>query len=133
MLAYLGRRLDGRPLLLVVSWRSEAVPPGHRLRRLAADLSRAAARRDRAPGASTRTRWRARARPCPAGRAPELERRVYIESEGLPLFVAEYLAALGAGGRRGQALDARRECATCCGARLGARRAMARQVLGRPP
>jgi tetratricopeptide (TPR) repeat protein len=31
------------------------------------------------------------------GGQPELERRVYIESEGLPLFVAEYLAAIAAG------------------------------------
>jgi predicted ATPase len=29
---------------------------------------------------------------------PDLARRVYVESEGLPLFVAEYLAALHAGG-----------------------------------
>ena len=29
--------------------------------------------------------------------APELEHRVYAESEGLPLFVAEYLAAIGGG------------------------------------
>ena len=39
-ISYLGRRLRGRALLLVIAWRSEAVPPGHRLRRLAVDLVR---------------------------------------------------------------------------------------------
>ena len=34
----------------------------------------------------------------PDAGAPGLARRVYLESEGLPLFVAEYLAALHAGG-----------------------------------
>src|SRR5215211_1674069 len=31
-ISYLGRRLRGRALLLVLGWRSEGVPPGHRLR-----------------------------------------------------------------------------------------------------
>ena len=34
--------------------------------------------------------------------APEIERRIYEESEGLPLFVAEYLAALAEGGEPGR-------------------------------
>ena len=67
VLAYLGRRLRGRPLLLAVSWRSEGVPPGHRLRRLAADLSREGAativrlaRLDEQRGGAS---WCARSRP----------------------------------------------------------------------
>lgn len=98
-IAYLGRRLSGRPLLLVVSWRSEAVPPGHRLRRLVVDLARAGRAAivtpDRLDGDEVAELVRG-ARP--GARDAELERRVYLESEGLPLFVAEYLTTLHAGG-----------------------------------
>ena len=97
VLAYLGRRLRNRPLLLAIGWRSEGVPPGHRLRRLATELARAGeatvialARLDRAEVAELVQAAR------PDG-AADLKQRVYIESEGLPLFVAEYLAALAAG------------------------------------
>ncbi len=95
-IAYLGRRLTGRALLLVLSWRTERVPPGHRLRRLAGDLSGA----DRAtivtPGRLSEDDVAGLVRSVAPGTAtPELERHVYLESEGLPLFVAEYLAGLG--------------------------------------
>ena len=98
-IAYLGRRLRGRPMLLVIAWRSEAVPPGHRLRRLALDLVRerraaivSPARLDEDEVATLVQAAR------PSDAVPDLVRRVYVESEGLPLFVAEYLAALRAGG-----------------------------------
>ena len=83
----------------VLAWRSERVPPGHRLRRLAVDLVARRARDDREPQAgSTRTRSQRLFRPRTRVRAaPDLEQRVYLESEGLPLFVAEYLAALTCG------------------------------------
>ena len=98
-MSYLGRRLRGRALLLVLCWRSDGVPPGHRLRRLAADLARDGRATIVGP---TRLDEREvgtlvqEARPDAA--APGLVRRVYLESEGLPLFVAEYLAALQPGG-----------------------------------
>ena len=41
LLAYLVRRLRGRPLCLLVAWRGEQVPPGHRLRALLAEAQRA--------------------------------------------------------------------------------------------
>jgi DNA-binding SARP family transcriptional activator len=98
VLAYLGRRLRGRPLLLLLAWRRESVPPGHRLRRLTTELSRSGAatvvtlaRLDEGEVAEL-------VRSVEPQGAPELERRVYVESEGLPLFVAEYLAAMAAGG-----------------------------------
>ena len=49
--------------------------------------------------------------------APELAQRVYAESEGLPLFVAEYLAALAEGGEPGREMRD-----LVAGARRGARR-----------
>ena len=59
---------------------------------------------------------------------PELERRVHLESEGLPLFVAEYLAAVSAGG---DGLDAPlgREMRTLLETRLAGLGAVARQLL----
>jgi DNA-binding SARP family transcriptional activator len=93
VLAYLAQRLRGWPSLLVMSWRSEYVPPGHRLRRLAGELARAGlattVRLDRLSAAEVTEL-------VGSGRAaggPELAERIYLESEGLPLFVVEYLAA----------------------------------------
>jgi DNA-binding SARP family transcriptional activator len=97
VLGYLARRLRGRPLLLLLAWRSEDVPPGHRLRRLVGELSRAGAA---AVVGLRRLEERDVAllvQSVDEAAAPELERRVYLESEGLPLFVAEYLATLAAG------------------------------------
>ena len=94
-----GAGSKGRALLLVIAWRSEAVPPGHRLRRLALDLVRerraaivSPARLDEDEVATLVHAVRS------SDAVPDLVRRVYVESEGLPLFVAEYLAALRAGG-----------------------------------
>jgi DNA-binding SARP family transcriptional activator len=129
-ISYLGRRLRGRPLLLAICWRSEAVPPGHRLRRLAMDLVRegraaivSPARLDEGEIATLVEAER------PSDVAPDLARRVYVESEGLPLFVAEYLAAMRAGGSAvGDLLP--REVRSVLDARLGGLGDVARQVLG---
>ena len=130
-ISYLGRRLSGRALLLVISWRSEAVPPGHRLRRLAAGPGARRKGRDREPRPARRGRGRERScrRLSRTHAAPELARRVYLESEGLPLFVAEYLAALRAGGDRREELLPT-EVRSLLDARLGGLGDVARQVLG---
>jgi DNA-binding SARP family transcriptional activator len=128
VLAYLGRRLAGRTLLLAIGWRSEGVPPGHRLRRLATELSRAGeatvvalARLDQAEVAEL-------VRAVRPDEAAGLEQRVYIESEGLPLFVAEYLAALAAGDDPAAA-PVPREMRGLLEARLAGLGAMARQFV----
>ncbi len=94
VVAYLARRLRGRPLLLLLTWRSEAVPPGHRLRRLAGELARegsaAMIRLGRLADAEVAELVRAT---HPGDDA--LVDRVVAESEGLPAFVAEHLAADG--------------------------------------
>jgi DNA-binding SARP family transcriptional activator len=129
-ISYLGHRLRGRALLLVVGWRSEAVPPGHRLRRLAADLARDGRAAIVSPARLSEDEVGKLVQAVqPDAAAPGLERRVYIESEGLPLFVAEYLAALHAGGERAQeALPP--EVRGLLEARLGGLGDVARQVLG---
>lgn len=126
---YLGHRLRGRALLLVLTWRSEGVPPGHRLRRLAVDLAR--------EGNATIVRL-ARlgedevAQLVRASRSadpdPDLEQRVYLESEGLPLFVSEYLVALRSGEPAGEGLPG--EVRSLLEARLANLGSVARQVLG---
>ncbi len=129
-ISYLGHRLRGRALLLVVSWRSEAVPPGHRLRRLTADLARDGRAAIVSPARLSEDEVGNLVQAVqPDAAAPELERRVYLESEGLPLFVAEYLAALGAGGE-GARDQLPREVRGLLEARLGALGDVARQVLG---
>ncbi|MEO6471744.1 MAG: AAA family ATPase [Aeromicrobium sp.] len=98
-ITYLGRRLEGRSILLVLNWRSEAVPPGHRLRRLAVDLARAGNATILSPARLDESEVAHLVRSAHSdGKGPEFERRVFLESEGLPLFVAEYLAAIPAGG-----------------------------------
>ncbi len=75
-LSYLARRLPGRALSLVLTWRAEAVPPGHPLRALVAGATVLRPRR------LTETEVVELAGPD-----------AWAESEGLPLFVAEFLAA----------------------------------------
>ncbi len=94
---------------------ARACRPGHRLRRLAAEL-RARRRGDRVVTLGRLGEDEvadARARRPGRTRTPKLERRVFIESEGLPLFVAEYLAALGAGDEGGPGGRCPRDAQAC--------------------
>ncbi len=93
--AYLARRLQQRSLLLVVSWRSEAVSPGHRLRRLAGQVGTTIVRPHRFD--ETEVADLVRSAELGEHQAPGLVQRVLVESEGLPLFVTEYLAAISTG------------------------------------
>jgi DNA-binding SARP family transcriptional activator/predicted ATPase len=130
-ISYLARRLSARPLLLVIAWRSEAVPPGHRLRRLAADLVREGRAAIVSPARLDEDEVATLLQASQQSDAPtELARRVYLESEGLPLFVAEYLAALRAGGGDPAEAALPTEVRSVLDARLGALGDVARQVLG---
>jgi DNA-binding SARP family transcriptional activator/predicted ATPase len=128
--SYLGRRLKGRSLLLVIAWRSEAVPPGHRLRRLAVDLVREGRAAMVSPARLDEPEVAMLVRTARAGDAvPDLARRVYVESEGLPLFVAEYLAALRADGDAAEG-TLPTGVQSVLDTRLGGLGDVARQVLG---
>ncbi|HSL01626.1 MAG TPA: AAA family ATPase [Rubrobacteraceae bacterium] len=100
LLAYLTRRSrTGRQPCVLLTWRAEEVPADHRLRRLLKEKERARTatvvhlpRLDRAAveelvGAVVGER----------ATPEELGRRLYDETEGLPLFLAEYLAAIAKG------------------------------------
>jgi predicted ATPase/DNA-binding SARP family transcriptional activator len=91
VLTYLVRRLAGQPVCVVVTWRSEQVQGGHRLRRLAAEAQHA--------GSATVLQLARLSQPevaelvlavapARAGQAAWL----YEETEGLPFFLTEYLA-----------------------------------------
>jgi DNA-binding SARP family transcriptional activator/Tfp pilus assembly protein PilF len=107
LLAFLVRRLPGRRVCLVATWRSADVPASHPLRHLAAEAERAGAatvvrpaRLDRAGVAEL-----VRAAGIEAAElvraagieAAELTERLFQETEGLPFFLVEYLDAVQAG------------------------------------
>jgi DNA-binding SARP family transcriptional activator/predicted ATPase len=89
VLAFLTRRLRGRPLLLVATWRSEDTPPGHPARRILAQAARDGlgvsiplSRLERDEVAELATA---------AGASHDLAERLYEETGGVPFFVVEYL------------------------------------------
>ncbi|RAY15520.1 helix-turn-helix transcriptional regulator [Actinomadura craniellae] len=89
LLAFLVRNLDGpRPVLLVVTYRTDELYRGHRLRTLLAELDRIDRVRRRELGRLTRTEVADLVREL-TGTTPEADQldRVYRRSEGNPLFV----------------------------------------------
>ena len=96
LLNYLIRRLDDKPLCVLLTWRAEDVPEGHRLRELLAET-----RRSGVATALTLQRLSPASIEELVGRtAPDaamLGPRLSDETEGLPLFLAEYLAAVEKG------------------------------------
>jgi predicted ATPase len=97
LLTYLVRRLRGRRVFVLVTWRDEDIPQEHRLRHLLAE-----AQRNGLGSAITLSRLDAGAvqelvGSVAGGRVAELEalsQRLFQETEGLPFFIAEYLAAM---------------------------------------
>jgi DNA-binding SARP family transcriptional activator/Tfp pilus assembly protein PilF len=96
LLAYLVRRLPGRPLCVLAAWRDEQVPPGHPLREMVREAQRA--------GRATVVALSRLGRPAVVelvrsvvGGSEELGERMCEETEGLPLFLTEYLAAVARG------------------------------------
>jgi predicted ATPase/DNA-binding SARP family transcriptional activator len=94
LLAYLVRRpRPGRRLCVVLTWRDEQVPPDHHLRGLLTEAQRARlatvlhlSRLDRVAVEELVE--------SVVGDADGLGQRLYDETEGLPLFLGEYLAAI---------------------------------------
>jgi DNA-binding SARP family transcriptional activator/tetratricopeptide (TPR) repeat protein len=102
LLTYLVRRLDDKPIYVLVTWRAEEVLEGHRLRELLAEVRRSGAATDLTLG-----RLDSAAVEELVGRVvgrSDVGSRLTDETEGLPLFLTEYLAAIAEG-----ELDARNE------------------------
>jgi DNA-binding SARP family transcriptional activator len=94
---YLVRRLGRWPVLVVATWRSERVPRGHVLRRLVAEATRAGL----ADTVALERLDRAAVAELAGVLARDLGPALYERTEGLPLLVVEYLAAV----ERGQDRD----------------------------
>jgi tetratricopeptide (TPR) repeat protein len=92
VLGYLTRRLQGRAVCVVLAWRREDVPSGHALGELLADARRSRVGQVVAPRRLDRDAVRELARAAGAESAAD---RLFDQTDGLPLFVVEYLAALG--------------------------------------
>src|SRR5262249_48398003 len=109
VLTYLGRRLHRRPLLLLLAWRSDSVPAGHRLRRLEGTMLALKRLGETEVGVLVGE--------------PDVAARVFAGSAGRPLFVAESLATLAEGGEPGH------EMRDLVPARVAALDATTRQLL----
>ena len=96
LLNYLIRRLEDKPLCVLLTWRAEDVPEGHSLRELLAET-----RRSGAATAMTLERLSPESVEELVGQAlpaaDTLGQRLSDETEGLPLFLTEYLAAVEKG------------------------------------
>ena len=101
LLTYLVRRLGGRPLFILVTWRLEQTWASHRLRHLLGEAQRASAATvlalPRLSPSEVRELTRA-ATPHSAAMPEELGERLFRETEGLPFFLVEYLAAIAGAG-----------------------------------
>ncbi len=95
VLAFLAHRLRDRPLLLVLTVRSEETVPTHPVRRLLADAARQGLGVSIALDRLGREAVAELA--AAAGAAPELAARLYDETGGVPFFLTEYLAARAEG------------------------------------
>ncbi len=100
LLTYLVRRLPEQPLCLLLTWRSEQITPSHRLGQLMTDAQHAGnvsvitLRRLNQSSVEELTRSLASTHETlPVG----IAERLYEETEGLPFFLTEYLAALETG------------------------------------
>ncbi|MGH8931141.1 MAG: ATP-binding protein [Egibacteraceae bacterium] len=95
VLTYLVRRLENRPAYIVVTWRTEEIPPQHRLRLLLAEAARA--------GSATQVEL-ARLGPvdvarlvAAAGLPSGIVSRLHSETGGLPFSVVEHLDEMASG------------------------------------
>src|SRR5215212_9572819 len=96
LLTYLVRRLDDKPIYVLLTWRVEEVHEGHRLRELLAEARRSG----RATTLTLQRLGPASVEDLVGHVVPDAEMlgsRLSDETEGLPLFLTEYLTAVEKG------------------------------------
>jgi DNA-binding SARP family transcriptional activator len=91
VLTYLVRRLAGQPVCILVTWRSEQVQGGHRLRRLAAEAQHTGGATVLQLGRLSQPEVAELVLAVAPTRADQAA-WLYEETEGLPFFLTEYLA-----------------------------------------
>jgi DNA-binding SARP family transcriptional activator len=89
VLAFLVRRLRDRPVLILVTWRTEELPPDHLARRILAEASRDGLADVVVPQRLDRDEVAELA--AAAGASVGLSEQLFEETQGLPFFVVEYL------------------------------------------
>ena len=99
LLAYLVRRLRGKPMYILVTWRSEQVPATHRLRALLTEARRAGTATLLPLPRLSRSAVVELVRSTVGSEASpsDLGEQLYDETEGLPLLLKEYLTAIAQG------------------------------------
>ena len=93
-IGFLVRRLEGRPICVLLTWRTEEVPPAHALRRSFAQASRDG----RATGITLGRLSAGDVAELVRASGAEIDVALFEESAGVPFFVTEYLAAVRTGG-----------------------------------
>jgi len=95
LITYLARRLQGRPLCIVLTWRSEELPTGHRLRRLLAERQREGGAEHLELRRLDPSAVQTLVASVIAGDvdSSSVAARLFDETDGLPFFIAQYLAA----------------------------------------
>ena len=96
-LTYFVRRLATRRICVLLVWRSDDVPVGHRLRQLVGDCARQGAATVvelKRLSADAVADWIEGSVTNPEVDRAHLAQRLFAETEGLPFFVAEYLNLL---------------------------------------
>ncbi|MBK8836472.1 MAG: tetratricopeptide repeat protein [Anaerolineae bacterium] len=97
LLSYIARRLRGRPMTLMLAWRTEDAHAERALRRMLAEAVREGMATQialRRLSAQDVEDWVRKALPAQAAGAAGLARQLHRESEGVPLFIAEALALM---------------------------------------
>ncbi len=85
-LRFVARRLRGRPLMVLITWRTEEVPPAHPLRRMLADATRAGL----ATGITLQRLTEDDVNEILEGRS-DRPAGLFAETAGVPFFISEYL------------------------------------------
>ncbi len=97
LLAYLTRRQRSRSLLVLAAWRKEEVPDDHRLRDLVEETRRAGVASVLPLARLKRAAVEELVSSITGKRTGRLDQQLYDETEGLPLFLIEYLRAVAEG------------------------------------
>ena len=121
---FLVRRLERRPVCVLLTWRTEEVPPAHPLRRTFGEASRDGRATGITLGRLTADDVADLVRASGAD-AGALSESLYKESAGVPFFLTEYLATIGVSGSGGLPAGVRDLLAS----RVAALSGMAGQVL----
>ena len=97
LLTYFVRRLRGQPMMIMVTWRGENLESNHRLRQLLAESERSGRGAVLTLSKLTQESVGELVQAALHGVAiptADFSQRLYRETEGLPFFIAEYLATL---------------------------------------